>query len=150
MRKKPRSPKSFCPIMKKDKLSPKVHQQKLLPGDWICLACEMNNFASRSHCLQCGMPGAGAPRPADRPGDWSCPNSTCRYHNFASRAHCYKCKTAKIPQKQPEFKCTNPCVYMDRYSACLSCGTPGSLVTDPADARLYSLFSGGSIFEHSV
>ncbi|KAI9106092.1 hypothetical protein DFS34DRAFT_46384 [Phlyctochytrium arcticum] len=56
---------------------------KVLPGDWFCNQCNINNFASRTRCMQCGGPNTGGGRTIDRPGDWSCPNDSCRYHNFS-------------------------------------------------------------------
>lgn len=70
---------------------------RVLPGDWICSNCNINNFASRTRCLQCGSPNVRISRPADRAGDWNCPNENCRYHNFASRGECYRCGTRKVP-----------------------------------------------------
>ncbi|KAJ3334200.1 hypothetical protein HDU76_006572 [Blyttiomyces sp. JEL0837] len=83
---------------------------KVLPGDWACTSCSLNNFASRSRCWQCGTlspaqaasgplvipPGGPRSRPTDRPGDWNCSNSTCRYHNYASRTECYRCGNKKV------------------------------------------------------
>lgn len=79
---------------------------KLLPGDWICPSCHLNNFAARVKCIQCGASHEGALRPVDRVGDWACPNDSCRFHNFANRRECHRCGTRKplvmgaSPQKQ--------------------------------------------------
>ena len=144
----------------------KHFSKKLLPGDWICMTCEMNNFASRSHCLQCGAPGADAPRPADRPGDWSCPRSDCRYHNFASRTQCYKCKaprmtsapaTQEVEPRLGDWHCPQAdCRFLNfaKRSRCIKCGThhiaPSELKSNsPTDSTgFYSLFSGGSFFSN--
>ena len=74
---------------------------KILPGDWICNQCELNNFAARVKCISCGASHAGALRPVDRVGDWACPNDNCRFHNFANRRECHRCGTRK------PFKNTN-------------------------------------------
>ena len=73
---------------------------KILPGDWICNLCQLNNFAARVKCIQCGASHAGALRPVDRAGDWSCPNDNCRFHNFASRKECHRCGTRKLLDKK--------------------------------------------------
>lgn len=72
---------------------------RILPGDWACPNCNVNNFASRTRCVQCGSPNVriASSRPSGRPGDWTCPNETCAYHNFASRDECYRCGNRKIP-----------------------------------------------------
>ncbi|KAJ3092942.1 hypothetical protein HK102_000036 [Quaeritorhiza haematococci] len=91
---------------------------KVLPGDWLCPTCGVNNFASRTRCLQCGTGNPSPPalsphqhlhpegptprtRPTDRPGDWNCPNSACRYHNYASRAECYRCGSKRANSMDP-------------------------------------------------
>jgi hypothetical protein len=68
---------------------------KLLPGDWICPSCHLNNFAARVKCISCGASHEGALRPVDRVGDWACPNDGCRFHNFANRRECHRCGTRK-------------------------------------------------------
>ncbi|KAJ3126443.1 hypothetical protein HK098_007495 [Nowakowskiella sp. JEL0407] len=94
---------------------------RILPGDWTCSQCNVNNFASRTRCVQCGAPdtlstryvgvmagtngsmqrNAARARPTDRPGDWNCGNENCRYHNYASRTECYRCGSRKPPQHGP-------------------------------------------------
>ncbi|KAJ3195234.1 hypothetical protein HK101_000763 [Irineochytrium annulatum] len=92
---------------------------KILPGDWLCRQCSLNNFASRTRCMQCGgpqAPGASVPhmptapksRPTDRPGDWHCPNENCRYHNYSSRSECYRCGTKKVDDSGGYAQYGNP------------------------------------------
>ncbi|KAI8903215.1 hypothetical protein EDD86DRAFT_101517 [Gorgonomyces haynaldii] len=137
--------------------SKKHYTKKLLPGDWICTLCDMNNFASRSHCLQCGSTSQDCPRPADRPGDWSCPNDECRYHNFASRTRCYKCQTTRplgipIVESVPvearigDWKCPNDeCGFLNfqKRTKCIKCATPN---LSPKKQQFYSLFGGYNFF----
>lgn len=69
---------------------------RILPGDWRCEQCGINNFASRTVCLHCGAAGGSGPqspsrdsinsqssgnarRIAERPGDWNCPDPNCNY-----------------------------------------------------------------------
>lgn len=130
---------------------------KYLPGDWICPSCDMNNFASRSHCLQCGAPGVDAVRPADRPGDWSCPRQNCKYHNFASRTQCYKCNALRnclptplveIKEREGNWSCPNAkCRFrnFNRRKRCIKCGS-SELGAEQPSAGQYQLFSGASFF----
>lgn len=72
------------------------------PGDWVCLHCHSNNFASRSSCFRCNktkeafldnqevaMSCQGKQGITSRDGDWIC--SSCSINNFASRSSCFKC-----------------------------------------------------------
>ena len=29
---------------------------EILPGDWTCESCDVNNFARRTHCIDCKQP----------------------------------------------------------------------------------------------
>jgi hypothetical protein len=71
------------------------------PGDWICPACQANNFARRNACFKCYAPREGftaPPTPAQRGGgnfgmkrgDWVC--TGCQTHNFAKRQNCLNCE----------------------------------------------------------
>ena len=87
------------------------------PGDWVCPACFINNFASRAVCFKCAVPrpadagspsagntatnsrtsngggGGGASRTPNMAGDWIC--SSCQSHNFRGRDSCRQCKGLK-------------------------------------------------------
>ena len=39
--------------VKKEPGAGKGAGQKVLPGDWTCPACGVNNFASRTECFKC-------------------------------------------------------------------------------------------------
>ncbi|XP_065850985.1 uncharacterized protein [Euphorbia lathyris] len=75
-------------------------------GDWMCSACQHQNFKKREECQRCGYPSPKyeAPDPAEwtrtLPGDWFC---TCGAHNYANRPNCYKCGAPKIHSALPTF-----------------------------------------------
>jgi hypothetical protein len=104
----PKSQEMSLNTVKSPKLAKSIRaglSTKILPGDWICSQCQLNNFAARVKCIQCGASHAGAIRPVDRVGDWSCPNDNCRFHNFASRKECHRCGTKKLEvRKGPSVK----------------------------------------------
>ncbi|WCJ29686.1 Ran BP2/NZF zinc finger-like superfamily protein [Euphorbia peplus] len=66
-------------------------------GDWMCSACEHQNFRKREGCQRCGYPKFEGPDPSTwnrlMPGDWFC---SCGAHNYAARPACYKCAALKI------------------------------------------------------
>ncbi|GKV00727.1 hypothetical protein SLEP1_g13367 [Rubroshorea leprosula] len=72
-------------------------------GDWICAACQHQNFKKRETCHRCGYPKFGGPdvstflynRTEVLAGDWYCSNVNCRAHNYASRTSCYRCGALK-------------------------------------------------------
>lgn len=71
-------------------------------GDWLCGACQHQNFKKRDACQRCGYPKSGGPdaesylynRADVLAGDWFC--AACGAHNYASRTTCYRCNTVKI------------------------------------------------------
>ncbi|KAJ1570063.1 hypothetical protein HK096_003423 [Nowakowskiella sp. JEL0078] len=88
-------------IYKKIYPEPLPSHPELKHGDWLCVACQFHNFASRKTCLKCGLNSSSAsPSPSSpslssngmRPGDWICPNQRCKFQNFASRNECLRCK----------------------------------------------------------
>ncbi|KAK4759931.1 hypothetical protein SAY87_023062 [Trapa incisa] len=70
-------------------------------GDWLCGACQHQNFKKREVCQRCGYPKSGGAdvatylynRTEIMAGDWYC--ATCGAHNYASRTTCYRCNTLK-------------------------------------------------------
>ncbi|KAJ6923251.1 hypothetical protein NC652_016789 [Populus alba x Populus x berolinensis] len=68
-------------------------------GDWMCSACQHQNFKKREMCQRCGYPKYGGPDPATYicnatkvlAGDWYCSAMNCQAHNYASRSSCYNC-----------------------------------------------------------
>ncbi|KAJ8751300.1 hypothetical protein K2173_016482 [Erythroxylum novogranatense] len=70
-------------------------------GDWLCGACQHQNFKKREACQRCQYPKYGGPdvatylynRTEVLAGDWYC---TCGAHNYASRMSCYRCGATKI------------------------------------------------------
>lgn len=66
---------------------------RVLPGDWRCEHCDINNFASRTACFQCGAPPSGSTAEAignptsgtsrstgeRKTNHWMCPNPNCGY-----------------------------------------------------------------------
>ncbi|CAN1215499.1 hypothetical protein LINPERPRIM_LOCUS250 [Linum perenne] len=73
-------------------------------GDWMCPACQHQNFKKRESCQRCGYPKYGGPDVAEYlynrtevlAGDWYCPAINCASHNYASRVSCYRCGQLKI------------------------------------------------------
>ncbi|GAV87139.1 zf-RanBP domain-containing protein [Cephalotus follicularis] len=69
-------------------------------GDWMCAACQHQNFKKRDACQRCEYPKYGGPdvssylhnRTEVLAGDWFC---TCGAHNYASRPSCYRCCALK-------------------------------------------------------
>ncbi|KAJ6742774.1 ZINC FINGER PROTEIN [Salix viminalis] len=72
-------------------------------GDWMCSACQHQNFKKRETCQRCGYPKYGGPDPATYicnatkvlAGDWYCTAMNCQAHNYASRSSCYSCGALK-------------------------------------------------------
>ncbi|XP_039166372.1 uncharacterized RNA-binding protein C17H9.04c [Eucalyptus grandis] len=73
-------------------------------GDWLCGACQHQNFKKREACQRCGYPKFGGPdvstylmynRTEVLAGDWYCNAMNCGAHNYASRSNCYRCGTLK-------------------------------------------------------
>ncbi|MBA0622190.1 hypothetical protein Godav_007753 [Gossypium davidsonii] len=72
-------------------------------GDWMCAACQHQNFRKREACQRCGYPKYGGPdvstylynRTEALAGDWYCVAMNCGAHNYASRPNCYRCGTMK-------------------------------------------------------
>lgn len=72
-------------------------------GDWMCAACQHQNFKKREACQRCGYPKYGGPdvstylynRTEVLAGDWYCAAMNCGAHNYASRPNCYRCGTIK-------------------------------------------------------
>ncbi|KAK4760353.1 hypothetical protein SAY87_005246 [Trapa incisa] len=73
-------------------------------GDWLCGACQHQNFKKRETCQRCGYPKFGGPdvstylynvRPEALAGDWYCTGMNCGAHNYASRMTCYRCGALK-------------------------------------------------------
>ncbi|KAJ6331060.1 hypothetical protein OIU76_009623 [Salix suchowensis] len=72
-------------------------------GDWMCSACQHQNFKKREMCQRCGYPKYGGPDPATYicnatkvlAGDWYCTAMNCQAHNYASRSSCYSCGALK-------------------------------------------------------
>ncbi|MBA0690253.1 hypothetical protein Goari_007942, partial [Gossypium aridum] len=70
-------------------------------GDWMCAACQYQNFRKREACQRCGYPKCGGPdvstylynRTEALAGDWYCVAMNCGAHNYASRPNCYRCGT---------------------------------------------------------
>jgi hypothetical protein len=117
--------------MKSVPKSKKALSTKILPGDWICNTCQLNNFAVRVKCINCGASHAGAVRPIDRAGDWTCPNDSCRFHNFANRKECHKCRARKPIRNNSSLKagdwiCSKSSCLAHNFAkrdACFQCGT---------------------------
>lgn len=126
------------------------------PGDWPCLACGGNNFASRTMCFKCkepkpdtagGAPDAydsakyGAPREREiRPNDWQC--LECNFSNFGSRESCYKCERPKpenpvlsINLKDWECEKCFACNHSRRYE-CFKCQS-----AKPTNAKVVESFT---------
>ncbi|KAK3436651.1 hypothetical protein EUGRSUZ_L00288 [Eucalyptus grandis] len=57
-------------------------------GDWLCGACQHQNFKKRRHANDVVIPKALA-------GDWYCNSMNCGAHNYASRSNCYRCGALK-------------------------------------------------------
>ncbi|KAM7264742.1 hypothetical protein ACFE04_002425 [Oxalis oulophora] len=76
-------------------------------GDWMCAACQHQNFKKRENCHRCGYPKFGGPdvqtymlynqTAGDQAlaGDWFCASMNCGAHNFASRPSCFRCGVYK-------------------------------------------------------
>ncbi|KAI4379456.1 hypothetical protein MLD38_005751 [Melastoma candidum] len=72
-------------------------------GDWMCAACQHQNFKKREACQRCGYPKFGGPdvamylcnRTEVLAGDWYCTSLGCGAHNYASRPTCYRCGALK-------------------------------------------------------
>ncbi|KAK2645991.1 hypothetical protein Ddye_021186 [Dipteronia dyeriana] len=72
-------------------------------GDWMCDACQHQNFKKRDACQRCGYPKFGGPdvstylynRTEVLAGDWYCTATNCGAHNYASRPSCYICGALK-------------------------------------------------------
>ncbi|PKI75723.1 hypothetical protein CRG98_003866 [Punica granatum] len=72
-------------------------------GDWLCAACQHQNFKKRDACQRCGYPKFGGPdvstylynRTEVLAGDWYCMAMNCGSHNYASRTTCYRCGALK-------------------------------------------------------
>lgn len=72
-------------------------------GDWMCAACQHQNFKKRDTCQRCGYPKFGGPdastylynRTEVLAGDWYCTAINCGAHNYASRSNCYRCGALK-------------------------------------------------------
>ncbi|CAN1787224.1 hypothetical protein LINPERHAP1_LOCUS17556 [Linum perenne] len=72
-------------------------------GDWMCGACQHQNFKKRESCQRCGYPKYGGPdvttylynRTDVLAGDWYCIAINCGAHNYASRTSCYRCGSVK-------------------------------------------------------
>lgn len=72
-------------------------------GDWLCGACQHQNFKRRDTCQRCGYPKFGGPdvstylynRTEALAGDWYCTGMNCGAHNYASRTTCYRCGSPK-------------------------------------------------------
>ncbi|XP_050227192.1 uncharacterized protein LOC126676896 isoform X2 [Mercurialis annua] len=69
-------------------------------GDWMCSACQHQNFRKREVCQRCGYPKFDGPDPAGwtriLPGDWYCSSTSCGVQNYASRTSCFKCGAFRI------------------------------------------------------
>eukprot|EP00927_Polykrikos_kofoidii_P057108 TRINITY_DN51217_c0_g1_i1.p1 TRINITY_DN51217_c0_g1~~TRINITY_DN51217_c0_g1_i1.p1 ORF type:complete len:254 (-),score=29.48 TRINITY_DN51217_c0_g1_i1:62-769(-) len=64
------------------------------PGDWLCRACNNQNYASREVCNRCCIPKTVyISKTGLRDGDWLCPQ--CQNHNYASKTNCHKCARPK-------------------------------------------------------
>ncbi|KAH9761913.1 zinc finger ranbp2-type-related [Citrus sinensis] len=83
-------------------------------GDWMCAACQHQNFKKREACQRCGYPKYGGPdvstylcnRTEVLAGDWYCTAMNCGAHNYASRPNCYRCGAAKT-----DYACANMMAY---------------------------------------
>lgn len=83
-------------------------------GDWMCAACQHQNFKKREACQRCGYPKYGGPdvstylcnRTEVLAGDWYCTAMNCGAHNFASRSNCHRCGAAKT-----DYACANMMAY---------------------------------------
>ncbi|KAI6681712.1 hypothetical protein NL676_035593 [Syzygium grande] len=73
-------------------------------GDWLCGACQHQNFKKREACQRCSYPKFGGPdvstylmynRTEVLAGDWHCNAMSCGAHNYASRSNCYRCGALK-------------------------------------------------------
>ncbi|XP_038701135.1 zinc finger Ran-binding domain-containing protein 2-like [Tripterygium wilfordii] len=72
-------------------------------GDWMCAACQHQNFKKREACQRCGYPKYGGPdvstylynRTEVLAGDWYCTAMNCGAHNYASRLNCHRCGAMK-------------------------------------------------------
>ncbi|KAE8714184.1 Zinc finger family protein, putative isoform 1 [Hibiscus syriacus] len=89
-------------------------------GDWMCAACQHQNFKKREACQRCAYPKYGGPDvstylynrteilagdcmmgsesrvpPGWKTGDWMCTRYGCGVHNYASRIECFRCKTPR-------------------------------------------------------
>lgn len=128
---KSKTPEERISDMKSLLKSKKSLSNKILPGDWICNRCQLNNFAARVKCINCGASHAGAIRPIDREGDWTCPNDSCRFHNFANRRACHKCGSRKPIKnvstlKAGDWICSKSSCLAHNFAkrdACFQCGT---------------------------
>ena len=130
----------------------KLLSNKILPGDWICNQCQLNNFAARSKCINCGASHAGALRPIDRIGDWTCPNDTCRFHNFANRRECHRCNTRKPIKnriKAGDWICSKPTCFALNFAkrdACFHCGTIPVVLSKDAESDSLEMDYSQSLF----
>ncbi|TYI48314.1 hypothetical protein E1A91_D13G239200v1 [Gossypium mustelinum] len=76
-------------------------------GDWMCGACQHQNFKKREACQRCGYPKYGGPDVSTYlynnsynsaevlAGDWYCSAMNCGVVNYASRTNCYRCGSLK-------------------------------------------------------
>ena len=136
--------------------SKKSLSAKILPGDWICNGCQLNNFAARLKCINCGSSHAGAIRPIDRAGDWTCPNDSCRFHNFANRRECHKCGARKPIKniqtlKSGDWICSKPSCLAHNFAkrtACFQCGSIPTSNESTKNSNLKTFFMdyGESLF----
>ncbi|KAJ0089529.1 hypothetical protein Patl1_13109 [Pistacia atlantica] len=109
-------------------------------GDWMCPACQNQNFKKRDACQNCGYPRYGGPDPSSwqvvRLGDWYCTamnfenHSLCGAHNFASRSNCYICGSRKQeggPTKPGDWTCPRLECGVHNYAKrteCFKCKAP--------------------------
>ncbi|KAG9300822.1 hypothetical protein G9A89_004452 [Geosiphon pyriformis] len=134
---------------------------RLRPGDWVCLACQFHNFASRRTCFKCNVINPH-PIPVTPPnftiGDWMCPTPQCNFHNYASRTQCLRCGNFKPPNlygpapsnnvafRPGDWMCLNPnCLFQNfaSRSHCMRCGSANHIGFEAYPTGDHGGFGGG-------
>jgi hypothetical protein len=71
-----------------------THGERILPGDWLCSACNAHNFKSRGACVRCGEKKVMSSGDATAlPVPWTC--AACHTANPSSRRDCEICGVAR-------------------------------------------------------
>lgn len=69
--------------------APSTHGERVLPGDWLCAACNAHNFRSRDLCIRCGDKKPAGHDSTSLAVPWTC--AACHTANPSSRRDCEIC-----------------------------------------------------------